>query len=181
MVTFNEMSDLFYSFAIEDANETQPYYKSTLASASRDLITESEGVITDLMVPDIEVPTEYLNRMKNQMSYASLSGLKKQYTTFFNKLASNPKLSEASIYFPMVIDNVGKINAKYLSMFVAEAKATMLSAAKGGKDKLKKMESLMDQEKIDKYKIQTAEVTKNGIPSPESASVLTEPVRIVCE
>ena len=76
MVTFNEMSDLFYSFAIEDANETQPYYKNTLASASRDLITESEGVITDLMVPDIEVPTEYLYRMKNQMSYASLSGLK---------------------------------------------------------------------------------------------------------
>ena len=179
MVTFNEMSDLFYSFAIEDANETQPYYKSTLASASRDLITESEGVITDLMVPDIEIPTEYLNRMKNQMSYASLSGLKKQYTAFFNKIASNPKLSEASIYFPMVIDNVGKINAKYLSMFVAEAKTTMLAAAKGGKDKLKKMESLMDQEKIDKYKIQVAEVTKNGIPCPEVASVLTEPVRIV--
>lgn len=179
MITFNEMSDVFYGFAIEDANETHPYIKQTLASASRDMITESEGLVTSLMVPDIEVPTDYLNRMKNQLNYATLSGLKKQYSAFFNKLASNPMLAEASVYFPMVPDTVGKINAKYLSMFVSEAKTALLAAIKGGKEKLKKIESIIDDEKINKYKLQVAEVTKNGIPDPSAATVLPEPVRII--
>ena len=179
MVTFNELSDLFYNFLIEDANETHPYYKDTLASASRDMITESQGLIASLVVPDIDVPNDYLTRMKNQMSYASLTGLKKEYTSFFNKLASNPMLSQASVYFPMVPDTVGKINAKYLSMFVGDARSKLIAAVKAGPDKIDKLGSIVETEKIDQYKLQVAEITKNGIPDPSAASILPEPNRVI--
>lgn len=179
MITSNEMNDVFYGFMIEDGDEFHSFAKPALMNAARDMVTENVGLISELMVPDIAVPIDYLTRMKSGMNYSSLDGMKKTYTAFFNKLASNPKLSDASVYFPMVPDTVHKINTKYLMMFVSEAKANVMHAIKDGPEKIKDLENILDADKIDKYKLQIAEVTRNGVPDPSAATELPEPLRIV--